>query len=379
MDGNVTMAKLALKFVNSFRDRHGRLRHYFRCKGGKAIPLPGLPGSEEFMAAYQAALTSLETEQVEIGASRTLPGTIDALVVAYYRSAEWNNLSRSTKKNRKTTIEQFRERHGTYPVATLKTDHILKMMAAIASPSVRRNWLKAIRHLLQSAIPTMRKDDPTSGIATVKLPKGKPHHTWSDVEIGQYRAFWPLGTQQRLVLEFALETASRRCEVVKLGPQHIKNGRIRIERAKGSRNVEILVTPELQAACDAMPRNHLTYVVNAWGKPRSIEGLGVVFAEWATQAGLPARCRLHGLKKACLTQIVDNGGTSHEVMGVSGHKSLSQVELYTREANQKRLGDSGMAKRLRGKESPGHDVQGKGQSENATVTNLATPLAQTRK
>jgi hypothetical protein len=39
-----------------------------------------------------------------------------------------------------------------------------------------------------------------AGLA-IKLPKTKGHHTWTDDEIEQYRAYWPLGTQQRLVME----------------------------------------------------------------------------------------------------------------------------------------------------------------------------------
>ncbi len=49
------MARIKLKYVNGFanRDRKGnRVRHYFRRRGQKAVPLPGLPGSDEFMAAY---------------------------------------------------------------------------------------------------------------------------------------------------------------------------------------------------------------------------------------------------------------------------------------------------------------------------------------
>jgi hypothetical protein len=72
-------------------------------------------------------------------------------------------------------------------------------------------WSPSIRHS------AMRQDDPTEGIANTKLPKSKGHHTWTDDEIAQYRAYWPLGTQQRLVMEFALETASRRGEVARLG------------------------------------------------------------------------------------------------------------------------------------------------------------------
>jgi len=99
------MARIKLKYVNAFRDRHGRVRYYFRRRGEKAIPLPGLPGSEEFMAGYAMALAA-QPDQLEIGASRTLPGTINALVVDYYRSADWQNgLADNTRKNRRRIVE----------------------------------------------------------------------------------------------------------------------------------------------------------------------------------------------------------------------------------------------------------------------------------
>jgi hypothetical protein len=94
-------------------------------------------------------------------------------------------------------------------------------------------------------------------------------------------------------MEFALETTSRRGEVVRFGPQHMRNGRIRIERTHGSEDVDIPVTPELQAACDAMPKRHLTFITTARGRPRSKKGLGNDFARWVTASGLPARCRLN--------------------------------------------------------------------------------------
>jgi integrase len=353
--------RIRLKYVNGFANAHrkdARVRYYFRRRGAKAIPLPGLPGSEEFMAAYQAALAGIQP--AEIGANRTLPGTINSLVVAYYKSEDWQKLSEETRKQRGYVIERFRGKHGDKRVAMLRQDHILKMLADIAKPAARRNWLKAIRGLLRFSIPTIRRDDPTAGLA-VKLPKSKGHHTWTDGEIEQYRAHWPLGTQQRLVMEFALETASRRGEVVRLGPQHIKGGRIRIERQHGSVDVEIPVSPELQAACDAMPKGHLTYIVSAHGKPRSKFGLGNDFARWATEAGLPARCRLHGLKKGGMRRLAEAGNTAHELMAISGHKTLTEVQRYTADADRKRLAASGMAKR-------------RGQSENSDVTNSEAPL-----
>jgi hypothetical protein len=123
------MARIKLKYVNGYanRDRKSRrVRYYFRRRGSKAIPLPGLPGSEEFMAAYAAALAGLP-EHLEIGASRTLPGTINALAVNYYRSDDWQKLAADTQKNRRRVIERFRAQHGDKRVALLQREHILGM------------------------------------------------------------------------------------------------------------------------------------------------------------------------------------------------------------------------------------------------------------
>jgi integrase len=358
------MAQIKLRYVNGFpnRDRKSkRVRYYFRRRGTKAIPLPGLPGSEEFMAAYAAALASIPDQQLEVAANRTLPGTINALVVTYYRSDEWHALAADTQKTRRRIIERFRAQHGDKRVALLQREHILKMLAAIGKPSAKRHWLKAIRGLMRVAVPNMRKDDPTEGIPGVKLPKTKGHHTWTDQEIERYRAYWALGSQQRLVMEFALETASRRGEVIRLGPQHVKDGRIHIERTHGSDDVDLIMSPQLQAACSAMPTVHLTYIVRANGKPRSKYGLGNDFAKWATEAGLPVNCRLHGLKKGGMRRLAEAGGTAHELMAISGHKTLTEVQRYTKDADRKKLADSAMAK-LRGR------------SENTNVTNIDSPL-----
>ncbi|MGE3156984.1 MAG: tyrosine recombinase XerC [Xanthobacteraceae bacterium] len=243
----------------------------------------------------------------------------------------------------------------------LQREHILNMLAKIAKPTAKRHWLMAVTGLMAAAVPLMRKDNPTEGIARIRLAKSRGHHTWTDEQIAQYREHWPLGTQQRLVMEFALETTSRRGEVVRLGPQHVRNGRIRIERTHGSADVDIPMTPELQGACDAMPKGHLTFLVTAYGKPRSKYGLGNDFAKWATQAGLPRECRLHGLKKGGMRRLAETGATAHELMAISGHRTLTEVQRYTEDANRKLLADSAMAKRV-------------GRIENARLANLGAEI-----
>ena len=68
------------KFVQSFLDRHGRPRFYLRRRGFKPVALPGLPWSPQFMQAYEQALSA--QPHTEIGARRTVPGSMRALLVS---------------------------------------------------------------------------------------------------------------------------------------------------------------------------------------------------------------------------------------------------------------------------------------------------------
>ena len=55
-NGMALMSKIKLQYVQEYIDRHGKVRRYFRRPNCKRIFLPGSPGSDEFMAVYQAAL-----------------------------------------------------------------------------------------------------------------------------------------------------------------------------------------------------------------------------------------------------------------------------------------------------------------------------------
>jgi hypothetical protein len=57
------------RFMHGYVDRHGKPRWYLRRRGCPNIPLPGLPWSPEFMAAYEAALNG-QGRRREIGPAR---------------------------------------------------------------------------------------------------------------------------------------------------------------------------------------------------------------------------------------------------------------------------------------------------------------------
>ena len=85
------MTRIHLRHVDRFVDRHGHVRHYFRRPGGKRIPLPGLPGSKEFMASYKTALAGEDAPAAE-PKTRGQPGTFSRLATQYFASPEFLRL-----------------------------------------------------------------------------------------------------------------------------------------------------------------------------------------------------------------------------------------------------------------------------------------------
>src|SRR5258707_15712520 len=90
-------------YVHAFVDRHGNPPFYFRRAGFKKVPLPGLPWSPEFMAAYQG--TTDAAPRIEIGARRSAPGSVGSAVASYLASWTFQKLAPETRRTRKNILE----------------------------------------------------------------------------------------------------------------------------------------------------------------------------------------------------------------------------------------------------------------------------------
>jgi integrase len=323
------MTRLHLKYVQSYRGYH-----YFRRRGSPYVQLPGIPGSAEFMAAYASALAAAP---VAIGAStRSKPGSVSAAIAEYYGSQAFRSQTGGTPTLRRAILERFREQHGDKRLAALPTEFIVALLDTMA-PHAARNWLKTLRHFIRWCVSRkLITKDPTWGIK-VKVPASDGHHTWTEDEISQFEAAHRIGSKARLALALGLYTAQRRGDVVRMGPQHIRNGELSVRQGKTNAALVIPVLPELRQILDATPTGHLTLLVTKTGKSYSAHDFSEQFRAWCDAAGLPQHCTFHGLRKAALTRLADAGKTVHQIAAVSGHKTLKEVERYTRAADQRRL------------------------------------------
>ena len=92
--------------------------------------------------------------------------------------------------------------------------------------------------------------------------------------------------------------------------------------------------------CTAILRARLT---QATEKPPVVTG-GFKFRDWCKLAGLPKGLTPHGLRKAFCRVAAEAGLTPHQIVSISGHKTLAEVTRYTAAADRRKLAIEGMQK-----------------------------------
>lgn len=368
------MAQLHLDFINSFYDSRGKLRHQFRRKGHRRVTIKGKVGSPEFMLRYQELLEQTSDVVTQAGASRTKPGTIDALVVKYLKHECFTKgLSKASRDMRRPLIDRFRNhltpigrrRYGENHFRTMTRTQVENVLEG-KSYAAQINMLKALRHLFAFAISEKEMAvDPSIDIKPIK-PGGKStgYMTWKPPQVEQYRAAHPVGTMARLALELMLNIAARRTDTYQIGRPHMTfnpeiNANVLTWRPQKTANssgkvLSIPVLPFLQEALDAVPKGTaLTFLVNDYGRPfASAAAFGNKFADWCVAAGLkPVLCadgrtrnfRAHGLRKAALYTLYKLGATNAQLQSIGGHSSLAELQKYIQEVEQDEQAIAAMA------------------------------------
>jgi site-specific recombinase XerD len=320
---------LALPYVKRYRDTSGRLRHYFRKRRHKSVPLPGVPGSADFMAAYQDALG----EQAPKTGPRQGPGTVGALIVDYLKSPGFANLKPSSQRSYRIVVDRFGELHGHRMVHDMPRAKVAAYIYAIGekTPGMANLTKWVLGALLSHAVRNGHRDD--NPVTQIESYKGGERHTWTESELAGYEGRWPLGTRERLAYELLLRTGQRGGDVVKMHRADISDGRIFVAQQKTGAKVSIPISNELAAALKAGPANGLHLMGGPDGRPITRSALTSLIKRAVAAAGLPPECKPHGLRKASLRRLAEAGATAKEIASISGHKSLREIERYTAAAD----------------------------------------------
>lgn len=333
------MANLKLMYVKSYTDATGVRRHYFRRKGHPGGPLPGKVGSVEFMEAYQGYLN---TKTAFAGKPR---GTLGRVITDYYATADFKNLADNSKKLYKSALEPVGKKYGHNSVAAVDQNRVRDIIEEIGSRSPQMANLTRSVLLRVLGVAHARGWMPRlitgKGITTYK---GGTHHTWTADEMAIYEARWPLGTRERLAYAAYRYTGQRGGDVTKLSRRDALAGAFNVVQEKTGAVVSIPVAPELIEAIKAMPANGMTILGDKHGRPIQRRTLTKIIKKAVKDAGLPSRCVPHGLRKALLTELAEEGASDRQLASISGHKNTEELKTYTQAANQRILARDAMAK-----------------------------------
>lgn len=270
-------------------DRHGKLRWRFRRKGRADLYLPGAYGSAEFRTAYE---TALEGVKVPVARTTAQYGTLSWLIEQYLRSPKHLNLS---------DVRRALIRHD---------------MA-----SQRHN---PARHA------DRRKENPDG------------YHTWTEAEIAQFLAHHGPGTKARLAVLLILNTGAARQDLVRMGWQNVKEGRISYRRHKTGVGGDYRILDDLAAELRSIPQDQLLFFTHSKGRPYQPATFGNWFRDQCGAAGL-AHCSAHGLRKGLATLIAESGATELQIIAVLAHSGSKEGATYVKKANRWKLADQGLA------------------------------------
>lgn len=333
-----------LKHVQRVVDRQGRERFYFRQPGLPRVTLPGDPRSPEFMAAYAAAASAQPLPKA-LKPEAGVPGSFDRLIADYFRSPRFLKTKASSQAVTRGILLRFAKEHGHRQVAEMQPKNLMTILGKMSStPAAANNLLKKIRALIQYArLMGYCSHDPTAGVD--KYREGS-HHTWTDDELEAFERRWPIGTRERTAYVLALYTGQRRGDLVKATWMDIdlKAGTIRVVQQKTGARLVIPIHAELRCALAAWPRRHATILALPDGRGTSVAGFGNAMADAIEAAGLPDRCVLHGLRKASARRLAEAGCTPHQIMAITGHKTLTEVTRYTSSVEQEDLAKQAIVK-----------------------------------
>jgi len=346
------------KYVRQYKDRHGVHRLQFRRKGHKSWNLRPPLYSNDFWVDYKAALNSEVPPGVlnKLGTkSDPLPmacaGSLTWLVQQYKGAAAFQQLQTRTQIVRAAMLDRVCEKYGHLPYSRLERQHVLKIRDEMSDrPAAANNMVKALRQVFNYGVDynvAGLQLNPLREIKNLKSNNPDGFHCWTLEEIAKFETRHPIGSKARLAMALLLYTGQRRSDIVGLGRQHIKNGRLEFTQFKNRNSkpthLSIPVLPELQRIIDASPCGDLTFLVTDFGKPYTNDGFGNWFRRMCRGAGL-TDCSAHGLRKAAATWLAEIGCTDHEIMSITGHRTQKEVKRYTEAVRQKVLADNAIQK-----------------------------------
>lgn len=352
MRRNVRTGTIRMKGLMQIRKPNGTAYWYVRVAGRPLVRMPDLPHDHpDFVTAW--------SEAWRLGpAERTPPmkaGTVAAMCKTVLASRKFADQGSAYQGLIKRNVAAIVDAYGTAPARGLRERHIQK---DVSGAGVQLGRLKTWRFICAAAKEAgLLESDPSRGV-TAHRQATVGHEPWTADDVTAFRKRWSVGTSARAAMELLHWTGARISDAVLIGPQHIdRQGVLSFVQVKTGDPAFVpwhCALPEYAVLMEAdraemfaalISTGHLTFLATEAGRTRSEKALGTMIRLAARDAGIEKSA--HGLRKARAISLAEAGATVHQIAAWTGHKTLKEIENYTKKAERRRavMGSSVLTKK----------------------------------
>jgi integrase len=377
------------RYVQADRSQRGQTRYYVQLRNGlpkirigAEFGTKGFDGECDAAIASQIALYGDATDHINAQKQRNeprgerpaeppKPHTLRWYWTLYKQSDHWlgdlsvghEGLSDSTRLQRTGLVESLVPENGEKPFAVL-TRKVIKEEMKARTPSQAGNLLSALRGMIRWMIDEGHldeDDDPTIGLKSGKAKASRETGgflPWTEEDMAQYRAKWPLGTEARLMFDVLHYTFLRLGDAHRFGPPHLRqilrkmSVQIATEKSRGNTTVTVPVHPEFAESLRAARAAGIIGAEVFIGKmvkgrvlPMNKKAWAAKFKKYAVLAGVnEPKKSCHGVRKARAEVAAYADCTESQMMAMFGWTDPKMPAHYIAQANREKLGMSGMDK-----------------------------------
>lgn len=298
-------------------------------------------GTPEFVAE----VTALNAQHARRGLATKR--TLGALIAAYRKAPEFTDLRASTQRNYAWHLHWLSGLADT-PISAVDAAYCVGIRDLVYAQHKRvkaNMMLTLIGILWRFGRPRgiTKGEPPTQDVKRIERPKRlkKQNRAWTDAEFSSFIEHCSEAMRRAAIL--GRYTAMREADIVRMPWSWYDGARILVTQEKTGEQVWMKAHPEVRRLLDGIPRVGDLVIVGERGQPIKGEHFASYFWQQkkrlAKAIGFPMSVTFHGLRTTVATALADSGADERTIAGVTGHRDLKSVRVYTEEANRKRANE----------------------------------------
>jgi integrase len=327
--------KIKLQYLHVYKSR-GREFAYFRI-GKASFRLPGEIGSREFMEAYEGRLKAVQSKAPLL--QQATPGSVDALITEWRKSARWQALSPKSQKNYLTYLARISALWGGMPARHTLTSRVVRTWhdSLADHPASANQAIATLRALLSFGVERGFVDKNTAlGVPKLKTGTWEP---WTPEQITAMRKTPHEALRRALLL--ALYTGQRLSDILAMRAEDITGTSIRVTQKKTGKGLLIPLHRELKEALRDLPPGPIVRQKN--GKSWEQRAFSRLWKNETDHLVGKDAVVFHGLRKNATINLIEAGCTEREVASITG-MSMQIISHYALRVNQTKLAEEAIRK-----------------------------------